>query len=214
MSLIEQLRHARRVSVPLVAVQTPDPAATMQTIAASDLNGKPPPIVAWDIVRGCRPINLAGKEVAAIDGEDSIGNPVAFLEAAVKFPPRTIAFVCNAQECMDAPVFRQGVWNLRDQFRRMLVLLAPSLELPPSLKDDVVMFDVRRVPRLGQEQPQVSRRGDGRPGGRRNAGPLSVRCRASCGHVPAPRRDRSRPPLGEQAAADRADAGPVGLAGR
>lgn len=164
MSLIEQLRHARRVSVPLVAVQTPDPAATMQTIAASDLNGKPPPIVAWDIVRGCRPINLAGKEVAAIDGEDSIGNPVAFLEAAVKFPPRTIAFVCNAQECMNAPVFRQGVWNLRDQFkrdRRMLVLLAPSLELPPSLKDDVVMFDeplpdAEALARIVREQDEAA----------------------------------------------------------
>jgi len=148
MSLIEQLKHARRVSVPLVAVQTPDPEATMRMIASADLNGKPSPAVAWDIVRGTWPVNEAGRQVAAItdSGEDdvTIQQPVAYLELAVKFPARTIAFVCNAHEYMDDPAYRQGIWNLRDQFkqnRRMLILLAPSLELPPSLKDDVVILD-------------------------------------------------------------------------
>jgi hypothetical protein len=145
--LIEQLKHARRVSVPLVAVQTPDPAATMRVIA-SGLNGKPAPVVAWDIVRGCWPVNEAGQEVAALTGsgddDQTIRQPVAYLEYAVKFPPRTIAFACNAQEYMDDPAFRQGIWNLRDEFkrdRRMLILLAPSIDLPASLKDDVVMLD-------------------------------------------------------------------------
>ena len=30
--LVDQLKHARRVSVPLVAIQTPDPAAPTKTL--------------------------------------------------------------------------------------------------------------------------------------------------------------------------------------
>jgi hypothetical protein len=149
MSLTDQIKHARRVSVPLVAVQTPDPAATMRSVAESMNNGRASPVVAWDIVRGCWPVNEAGKAVADLtgqgEGEETVGQPVEVLRiGAEKFPGRTVLFLCNAHEYLDAPAFRQAIWNLRDLWkrdRRMLVLLGPVVELPASLKDDVVVLD-------------------------------------------------------------------------
>ena len=53
--LINQLKSARRVSVPLVAITTPDPAQTIELIWAA-VNGDGPQIV-WDVVQGLRPRN-------------------------------------------------------------------------------------------------------------------------------------------------------------
>lgn len=149
MTLIDQIKHARRVSVPLVAIQTPDPAATMRSVAESLNNGQAVPVVAWDVVRGTWPVNDAGQAVAALTGngdeDDTIGSPVELLRVAgAKFPARTVAFLCNAQEWLDMPPVRQAIWNLRDEFKcnqRMLILLGPTIELPPSLTDDVVILD-------------------------------------------------------------------------
>lgn len=147
--LTDQIKHARRVSVPLVAIQTSDPAATMRSVADSLNNGKGSPVVAWDIVRGTWPVNGAGKAVADLTGvgesDETIGQPVEVLRiGAEKFPGRTVCFLCNAHEYLDNPMFRQAVWNLRDVWkrdRRMLVLLGPTIELPASLKDDMVVLD-------------------------------------------------------------------------
>lgn len=62
----------------------------------------------------------------------------------------TIVFWHNAQRLIEDATGRnngqviQGVWNLRDlykQDRRTLVLLGPSLKLPPELTQDVILFD-------------------------------------------------------------------------
>lgn len=150
MKWIEKLRHARRVSVPLVAINTPDPASTMRAVAqAFGGNGEPVPVVAWDVCRGVRPVNEAGREVAAMsgDGDDdnTIGQPAMLLAKAIDYPANTIVFMQNAPAYFDvSPAIPQGIWNLRDvykQDRRMLILLGADVQLPPSLKDDVVVLD-------------------------------------------------------------------------
>ena len=151
MSLIEKWKLARQAAVPLVAIATPDPMATISAIAAAN-NGKGGPVVAWDIVRGCTPVNEAGKalqqEIEDPDKGGTVGNPAMFLAALSKAPPWTVTFLMNAQEYLDSPQWgatvRQGAWNLRDPFKndnRCLVLLMPTVSLPPSLKDDVVSLD-------------------------------------------------------------------------
>jgi hypothetical protein len=150
MNLIEKLKHARRVSVPLVAINTPDPGATVQAITkALGTNGQPIPVVQWDVCRGVLPVNEAGREVARMtgDGDDdvTIGQPTMLLAKAADFPERTIVFLHNAQEFWAvSPAVAQGVWNLRDQFkadRRMLILLGPDVQPPTCLKDDIVVLD-------------------------------------------------------------------------
>jgi hypothetical protein len=150
MNWLERLKHARRVSVPLVAINTPDAASTIRAVTkAFGGNGDPVPVVCWDVCSGVRAVNRAGQEVAQStgDGEDdtTIGQPSMFLMAARKFPEATIAFLLNAHAYWDqSPAVPQGVWNLRDDYKadgRMLILLSQDVQLPAQLKDDVVVLD-------------------------------------------------------------------------
>jgi len=59
MTLIDSLKSARRVSTPLVAIQTPDPVATIQRIAA-DVGGDAPK-VQWDFCSGLTAVNPQGR---------------------------------------------------------------------------------------------------------------------------------------------------------
>lgn len=150
MNWLEKLKHARRVSVPLVAINTPDPASTIRAVAQSfGTNGKPVPIVQWDVCRGVLPVNEAGRAVARMTGEGeddvTIGQPTVFLFKAADYPADTIVFCHQAQEYWAvSPAVPQAVWNLRDlykQDRRMLILLGADVQPPPMLKDDIVMLD-------------------------------------------------------------------------
>ncbi|MFH1569353.1 MAG: AAA family ATPase [Gemmatimonadota bacterium] len=142
--MIEKLRHARRVSVPLVAIGTPDPAALIKRIAAEIWNGGGEgPVVRWDVMDGCAAVNQQGQAVAG-KAQGTEGSPVGLLSAAARFPAGTICFVLNAQDFLGDATFRQGAWNLRDLYkrdRRMLILLGPSIDLPVSLQHDVVVLD-------------------------------------------------------------------------
>jgi hypothetical protein len=150
MKWIERLRHARRVSVPIVAINTADPAATVREVGCElgKSNGDVP-IVQWDVSRGVLPVNDAGRDVANMTGvgEDdiTIGQPTLFLARALSYPTNTIVFMANAHLYWDlSPIVRQSVWNLRDQFKgdgRMLILLGPDMQPPPELRDDIVLID-------------------------------------------------------------------------
>ena len=64
MNLSEKILAYRRVSTPLLAVGTPDPAATMDytTKLFDNAESKSPiPIVRWDVHQGLVPVNAAGK---------------------------------------------------------------------------------------------------------------------------------------------------------
>ena len=96
MKWLEKLRHARRVSVPLVAINTADPGATIRTVSKTlgSSNGEPVPIVTWDVCRGVMPVNETGREVARMTGEGeddvTIGQPALFLQKAADYPANTI----------------------------------------------------------------------------------------------------------------------------
>ena len=145
--LIRQFRAARRVSTPLMAIQTPDPAATMDRVATC-FNGAPPPIVRWDIVNGMAGMNEPGTaavaEAAGPEPAMTTGNPVEALTAAQKLPPSTALFMLNAQRYLDNEAVIQAIWNLRDRFKadfRTLVMLCPAIALPPELAQDVLALD-------------------------------------------------------------------------
>ena len=143
MNTAERFRHARRAGVPLVAINTPDPRDTMEMLASA-ANGKSP-VVCWDCIAGFRPINEAGSEaIATISAEQAEGNPIGFLEESAKLPDGTIVCFLQADAWMNEPPVIQGVWNLREPYkrsRRTLVLLARQIRLPLSLQGDVVMLD-------------------------------------------------------------------------
>ena len=170
LTLIDSLKSARRVSTPLVAIQTPDPVATIQRIAA-DVGGDAPK-VQWDFCSGLTAVNPQGEEAIAIacacpachgagetdegvcqtcDGRrmlfsptDSRANPAGVLAMLRSMPSKTMAFIQNAHRFLADVGFIQGVSNLRDLFKqdhRTLILLAPAMTLPPELAGDFVVFD-------------------------------------------------------------------------
>jgi hypothetical protein len=149
LSIIERLRHARRVSVPLVAINTADPEATVLSIARS-VNGGP--VIRWDSVRGVGAVNQAGKEVAAkfsdVDATGEGGATTFLAKLADAATRGTMAFMYNADQHLSdgsgAKYVIQAAWNLRDTFKStgsMLIMLGPSFSLPPHLQNDIIVLD-------------------------------------------------------------------------
>ncbi len=147
LELLAQFRAARRVSTPLVAISTPDPAATMASLAgAVGANGTAVPLLRWDIARGAQGLNEAGVAAESLlRGDDPFGGATLadVLGNAARLPNKAILFILSAHRFLDSPLTCQAIWNLRDEFKhgfRTLVLLGPSFQLPADLKHDVLLL--------------------------------------------------------------------------
>lgn len=164
LSMIDQVIAARRVSAPLIVIETPDPQATMAQIAEAFPAGLP--IVRWDICAGPVAYNDPGKQaVAALmqgyeDMPGALNSPSEVLNAALKLPgedrdqvtrevkrPGSIMFYLNAHfyvtSQQGSEAVRQGICNLRDTFkanRRTLIMLCPAIDLPDELKHDILVI--------------------------------------------------------------------------
>lgn len=144
--LVAWIRAARRVSVPLVGVTTSDAAATILTIGDALPEGTPQ--VVWDTASGLRARNTAGREALTglvRDGMDmTVGNPQEMARVVARLPSPGIVYVHMASRWLGNPGVLQAIWNLRDLFKqdhRTMVLLGPTLDLPPELVHDVMVFD-------------------------------------------------------------------------
>lgn len=158
---MKQFKSARLAGVPLIGIETSDPEATMQScIAALNGKGDSTPIVQWDAVRGCTPVNKLGAEVMKEDGIDPQNtlNIVMFLgEFADIVRRRGNKLVCDIESQRQGVVLfihmgnrlisewqvAQAVWNLRDIAKAngiTVVLLGPSIKLPEELKHDVIVI--------------------------------------------------------------------------
>lgn len=141
--LLESFKAARRVSTPIVAIATPDAAATI--IAVRTLLKKEEAVFEWDQVKGLRPQNEAAAASMAVLGDQrETVNLVATLVAIEKLPEGSCVFIHNGHRFLDHVGVLQGVWNLRDQYkrnRRTLVLLGPIFKLPLELANDIVVLD-------------------------------------------------------------------------
>jgi len=142
----QQVKNARRVSTPLVAINTPDPAATIKAVCAAIETGndaQTPVKVQWDFVQGFTGLNDIGKAWAT-DHQGTEGSCYAALLAALQLPPGSILFIHLANWWLVEPGVVQATWNLRDAFKadqRMVTFLAKCLTLPAELSDDVTTFD-------------------------------------------------------------------------
>lgn len=142
-NLLAAFKAARKVGTPLVAIATPDPAATIETIQ-SGFEENPPALIQWDVVRGLTALNPPAQSALAGLGSDIAAitqNPVEALAVATRLPERAILFLHNAQRFVDQPAVAQAIWNLRDLFKsnkRTLTLLCPGMTLPAELSQDVL----------------------------------------------------------------------------
>lgn len=147
----EQFAAAWRVSTPIVAVTTPDPAATIKGLSQL-LDGKAN-LLRWDAATGVAMLTEQSEDAYnAMLGKNEpvvLENPTEMLKAALQLPGGSVLFVLNLNrfwsENLDGAAFvTQAIWNLRDPFkgdRRMLVLLSPQVTLPLELQQDVLILD-------------------------------------------------------------------------
>lgn len=157
MLLNEKIRAARRASVPLVVVETPDAAACVRTLvqdsslaAVADTETS---WVSWDCADGLKPLGNSGvAAVALISSGEQIADPATLLLAIRKAPPGSVVIFHNAQRFIGDTLIMQAILNLRDLFKqnfRMLILMGPSVPLPVELRGHVVV--------LGEPLPDESR---------------------------------------------------------
>lgn len=148
MTMIEQFKSAQRAAVPLMAIRTPDHAATIGGIAK---HFKESPLFVWDTIRSIRGGNELSqhwlKEFALTNNIQSwqkFGNPVEMLVFGHQLPEGSVLFLMNAHRYMENSSFAQALWNLRDAFKenhRMAVVLCPFITLPGELNQDVLVLD-------------------------------------------------------------------------
>lgn len=148
--LKQQIISARKFGVPLLAVETPDMAATVQLSLAAMTNGTIPPAYVWDIVNGMRWLNKEGEAgIARLNmNADALAeatiNTTEFLSFCSKLVERSVVFMYNAHLFYGQESVTQAIWNLRDKFKstkRTLILLGAAIHLPAELERDVLVFD-------------------------------------------------------------------------
>ena len=155
-------RTARNVSVPLIAVNSLDPAATMRALAWSLVNVASAsqaetdnefglhafPILKWDIGHGLLPLNEEGKnwhaQYVGPSKQNTTINPAEALRLLEKVPERALTFILNGHRYLSNDFFIQGLWNCRDLYKangNTIVLLGIGFKLPPELANDVVLLN-------------------------------------------------------------------------
>lgn len=141
MSPAEQLARMRACGVPIVAWESADPIATLDTIAGAAPDA---PIVAWDAAVGPSPRTTAGAEILASSGAaepDPYGgapDPGAFLaqHGPALAIEGAIVVMQGAHRYLAAPRFAAGVLRIRESYKArgaILVMLGTGLEIPADL---------------------------------------------------------------------------------
>lgn len=150
------LKPYRRAAVPLLAVQTADPAEIVR-LALNETNGNGYPVLVWDCIHGISPLNENAESVAetlnnGMEPAVATGNPVEALRALEKIEDATdskpIVVAIGLCEILDDPQSkipaRQALWNLRDVFARagaILVMTAPMGWINPFPDDIAVVIN-------------------------------------------------------------------------
>lgn len=163
-TLFDQLYRIRLASVPLVVIETPDPAKTMRTIQEICLMDAAP-IWLWDCAEG-----LKAKNKPAIDcntvpsGENLVGSPIpVFLDVLGQHPEGSVFVFANMHRFWGEPMVMQAVWNQRDRCKMTsttLILLCPVAAVPIELKEDVIVLseplpDDSELAKIAQEIEQA-----------------------------------------------------------
>lgn len=145
--VISLFKAARRVSTPLIGFSTSDQNVMARKLFGAVKNGESQiPMLTWDFVRGLVPVNDAATSMIGTLGIDlgmTVGDLTGTLTGAARFLAKTLLVVFNAQRLFDDVSVIQSIYNLRDPYlsnMRTLVLMGPSLKMPPELVD-VIVFE-------------------------------------------------------------------------
>ncbi len=144
-TLVRSFRSARRVSTPIIAIETPDPAETMRslkTVLDEPVKGSVPEVLSWDIVTGVRARNKVAESLN-INAQATINLAEALSVVEGRLSTGGAIYIMNAHRHLEDPAVVQAIWNIRDVFklnRRTLILLGPIFKFPAELQGDVIVL--------------------------------------------------------------------------
>lgn len=154
MDFLSQFTAARRVSTPLIAIRTFDPAASLGQIRAAigPERWETDPIIKWDCVHGFRAVNpCAHDEIAKlldggmIDASADAPNAVRMAENAGQNVTVIFDNIHLYFSGGESSAVIQGFWNLRDCYKpngnTAVLLLHPGAALPVELTSDTLLLD-------------------------------------------------------------------------
>jgi hypothetical protein len=134
------LKPYRKAAVPLMAIQTADPAEIIG-LALKETDETGHPVIVWDCIHGAIAANNAAQTMEQVLNKDmepaiATSNPVEFLRAIEGVDEQTgnkaIIVALGLTEILNDPqsklATRQALWNLRDvlsQIGALLVMTAP-----------------------------------------------------------------------------------------
>jgi hypothetical protein len=134
--LIDRLKAARRVSAPLIAIETADAAATIRTVVEG-LNGGTP-AVAWDVANGMLALNDAGQDaMQRVDTAQTEMSEFGCVRQAEALDAGCILFAHWDRKFWESPPTVQQVWNLRDKFKADMFLTVDGLRYPVTLDNGI-----------------------------------------------------------------------------
>ena len=162
-AFVKDFKATLRSGVPLVCVQSGDPASVIQQVLAitqeKDTDNYDTPILSWDIASGLKLWSNTEKGKEALRAllsaagnvpQEKVTDPVASIKLLKYLPRKSIVFIMNGHRLLHArnlipeAVIGQALWNLRDEFkasRRTAVILSPNISLPPELVNDVLVLE-------------------------------------------------------------------------
>jgi hypothetical protein len=147
-ALTPQLFAIRRTGTPLVAIQTPDPQATAQTITQVLTAKGPLAILHWDGAAGVRGLTREGLDLLALlpcaQDRYAQADPRTLLTELADLHGDFVVLAHTLHKALHDPAVVQAVCNLRDRFKAQgatLILLCPTVTLPAELTGDVVLLD-------------------------------------------------------------------------
>jgi hypothetical protein len=145
----QTIKQARVCGVPIVSIGTSDQYAVIPQLVKL-INGNSP-VIAYDLVRGLRPLNSQGQTAYAEilgDSDPSLfTNPISAVSAFTdKAPDKCILVVIGTQRLITDISFQQALCNFRDLGKstaRCIVLLSPigGLTFPADLGTDILSIE-------------------------------------------------------------------------
>jgi hypothetical protein len=137
------LKPYRRAAVPLLAIQTSDPAEIVRLALREKQNGKTYPVLLWDCIHGITAGNEQAQDLVndLNGGQDpaiATGNPIEALRAVEKLrgvetAAKSIVVMLGLADILTdpsaGPAARQALWNLRDALPQQGVLLVLAVPM-------------------------------------------------------------------------------------
>lgn len=137
------LRPYRKAAVPLLAIQTADPAEIIRLVVKEADNDPVNPVLCWDCIHGIVPWNLQAEGLSKFLNNDqdpaiATGNPIEALRALERLGTedtanKSIIVTLGMADMLADPSSgiptRQALWNLRDILSRQSIIIILTVPL-------------------------------------------------------------------------------------